>query len=55
MFGILTLRAINWYIYAAPVYIWVESGRNGGGVVPRRSLRFLGDSAVYFLGHFHEI
>jgi len=37
------------------VYIWVESGRGGSGVVPRQVFSFFAGGLQFFLGHFHEI
>ena len=44
-FGILTSRAIDWYIY----------GSNWGGGVPQRVFSFFAGGSSFFLGHIHGI
>ena len=47
MFGILTSRAIDWYVYG--------SNRGGGGGFPGGVLGFGGGISSFFLGHFHGV
>jgi hypothetical protein len=49
MFGILTSRVIDWYMFMGQIR------EGGGGGVPQQGFNFFGAVSSFFLGHFHGI